>query len=184
MASHSDTLAAWLTTEAALPAGRIDALVKILDANWIDDVDTLRRCYHGLEKHLPAAAHHAIGAALERTADGSAALTRTSTSRSSTDSITLTAPSDTFFAAPVKLLDGEQQRLRPVPELRAVLEAKCALEAKSALEQQLQCSSVAAFASPAMANEAGGAPNAEFVKQVKQYRKKLKRMYRCTIMPS
>ena len=41
-------------------------LPTLLEQHWVDDVATLARCHDSLERHLPAAAHQAIGAALAR----------------------------------------------------------------------------------------------------------------------
>ena len=54
----------FLANSAQIPSERLPPLLKILEDNWVVDVETLRKSMHALEKHLPAAAHMQLSRAL------------------------------------------------------------------------------------------------------------------------
>ena len=67
--SEERRLRAWLQEEAGIPQARLDALMKTLAENWVDDLESLGSTMDALDARLPAAAYRAIVQALRR-ADG------------------------------------------------------------------------------------------------------------------
>ena len=57
-------LRAWLRHAARLPEARLDELLRILEENWVDDVEGLRATIGALQGRLPAVAHRAIAQAI------------------------------------------------------------------------------------------------------------------------
>ena len=178
--SSSGALGPFLATQCHIsPAARVDALLKIFKDHWIEDVATLKKCLPQLEKHLPAAAHQAIAAGLEQHDAAATApppnrlLQRSATADTLSTPATPTSSSSRrnslassgLFAMPMKLLPPVEEASPPIRGLAVNTQA-------------LQRNTLGAF------DGSGGQPTEAFARQVKAYRKRLKRMYRCTMMPN
>ena len=157
-------LSQWLATNSNIPPSRIESLLTILSDHWIDDVATLRRCYTSLEKHLPAAAYEAIGAAL----GSKPPLIRADT---------MSAPPSPRRAPPMKIKDSSAGGLYRLDENKSGSDG----------------SFKSMRSSPALDLKAVGAldfapkqttPDDSFVRQVAAHRKQMRRMFSWTLMPN
>ena len=200
MATRSSSLATWLTTEAGIaPASRRDALLRILADNWVDDVNTLRRCFNGLASHIPPAEYQAVGLALERGGQpvvervAPASLNRrvstASTASNISDSLKQAEASRSHAkrvkqappggrALPIKLGENGHHAERVHSRRNGPMYPVRETAPLHALAHERKVINLDGADSPK------GKPNEAFQRQVKMYRRTLRRMYRCTIMPS
>ena len=206
----SASLAAWLASEANVPANRLPALLDILRDNWIDDVSTLSKTMPTLEKHLPAAAKHTIMDALKRRTETPQLQmqTRGSSSRSADTESAPTTPK--FSASGYNLYNLKppggrstaMKLLEPIEISASCVAEESAEEANAyspvvefpslKIQQQQQQQQQQQHKSEVALREQSNSsrrtirtlPNPDFVRQTKAYRLKLRRMYRCTVMPT
>lgn len=162
-------LASFLSQEAGItPTARVDTLLSALNEHWIEDVAMLEKCLPMLEKHLPAAAHHAISVALERRRRST--LSRTDTS----DTLSMPVTPTSCSKHPPHLAATSIKLLTPVDELGA-----------RSTTQQLQLRTLEQSMQPPLSLDGHSSqPTDAFARQVKAHRKQLSRMYRCTLMPN